>query len=1198
MYGRGRRLRDKGYCNFFQRLAPLSQLQMPFISNPGYLAAAFIEASAAFILLVLYWLLAPAFSARFFRLWIVGWTLYVGLGALQIYSLWRNGPGNPHYASALSLLAAALFFAAILECRGQGKRLGWLWPLAVISSCGFLTLILRAARPALAQWPETLFESAIYLTAGWVLWRSHAQHRGFGWKLLAGALILRGLHALDMPDWPGQVFGLLRVSFHGILGIAMGIAMAVLVLEAGRARTEDLNEKLRRLALITAEATQSLRLHDALEGILRHLVESFSASHGLVFLLDGSSESEALILRASVGFSEGFVKQNARVLPSETWVRKILEKETPFVAYTATDEPGVRRWMDTERISAIALVRVPGKERPLGLLGIGSVEPRGFEIDEQHFLVNVANLLGLTAQNVALFEIAATSRRQWLDTFDSIADLIIVHGPDGRILRANRALAWHLGVEPISLEGQSLRDLLTQGAQKWAGCPYCESAAGKPEEVDPTFGGHFLVTNSDFHDSEGNRLGTIHVLKDFTERRQAENKFRMLFENVQEGIFISTPEGRFLDFNNAFMQILGYDNREDLLRVDIAPSLYVDAAMRERLKRLLREHGKVDDFEFQYRRRDGEIRTALESSFATRDESGAIVAYQGFVLDITERKLAEMEIRRRNRELLALNSIAEMLGQSGPLEEVLTRALGKIIELLAVDTGSLYLLDEPAKTLKRVACVGFKSEQSLQTRPIEISPVLIDQVRQTRATVLSTSAVALPESLRDLQQKEEIQDSQAAVLWSKDRIIGALVVGCRSRRGFSTAEMNLLAALGNQVAATIDKSVLLEQSREAYESLRMAQEQLLQSEKMAAVGQLISGVAHELNNPLTAILGYSQLLKSEELMNARGADYLEKLYKQAQRTHHIVQNLLSFARQHKTERAPVDLNQILGDTLTLREYDMNLSNIRIHRDFNRKIPNIGGDFHQLQQVFLNILNNAVDAIVEKGGKGEIWIRTDAVENRARVEITDSGPGVQNPQRVFDPFYTTKAVGKGTGLGLSICYGIVKEHGGEIQVRNTPPRGAAFTIWFPLHPALSAPKTSRPPRVQESVTGKVLLVDDDETLLQLEHEVLRSRGITVKLTRSTKEAMDFLHGDSVDAIVTDMKMPGEISPLDFYRWIEQNRPELAARVVFTASHARENEASAALRKSGCPVIPKPFAIEELWSAIQKALSAEVSTLIRR
>jgi len=1171
---------------------------MPFISNPGFLAAAFIEASAALILLVLYCLLAPGFSARFFRFWIAGWTLYIGLGALRIFSLWRGGPDNPHLAHSLSLLAAALFFAAILECRGQGKRLGWFWPLVAVSICGILTLALSAYRPALAQWPESLLESVLYLTAGWVLWRSHSQHRGFGWKLLAGALMVRGLHGVDVPDWPAQTLGLLRISFHGLLGIAMGIAMAVLVLEAGRARTEDLNEKLRRLALITAEATQSLRLHEALEGVLRHLVASFSASHGLVYLFDGSEESGALMLRASVGFSEDFTNQNARVSPGEPWARIILERDTPFVANASAEDPAVRRWMEMEKLAAIVLVRVPGKVKPLGLLGIASVEPREFEPDELHFLVNVANLLGLTAQNVALFEMAANSRRQWLDTFDSIGDLIVVHDPEGRILRANRALAWHLGVEPVSLEGQSLRDLLTQGAQKWNGCPYCEGAAGKPDEVDPSFGGHFLVTNSNFHDSDGNRLGTIHVLKDFTERRQAENKFRMLFENVQEGIFISTPEGRFLDFNKAFMQILGYESREDLLRVDIAPSLYVDATVRERLKRLLREHGQVNDFEFQYRRRDGEIRTALESSFATRDESGAIVAYQGFILDITERKLAEMEIRRRNRELLALNAIAELLGQSGPLEEVLSRALGKITHLLATDTAGLFLLDEPARTLKRVAAVGQRSDEARHIRPVEISPALIDQVRQARATVLSSSALAAPEYLRELQQKEGIQDSQVVVLWSKDRIIGALLIGSRSRREFSTAEMNLLAAVGNQVAATIDKSVLLEQTRDAYESLRQAQEQLLQSEKMAAVGQLISGVAHELNNPLTAILGYSQLLKSEELMNPRGADYLEKLYKQAQRTHHIVQNLLSFARQHKPERTPVDLNQILEDTLTLREYDMNLNNIRIHRDFNRKLPPTGGDFHQLQQVFLNILNNAVDAIAEKGGKGEIWVRTDAVENRVRVEIIDSGPGVQNPHRVFDPFYTTKAVGKGTGLGLSICYGIVKEHGGEIQVRNSPPRGAAFTIWFPVLSVPPSPRSQRPSRVQENLTGKVLLVDDDETLLQLEHEVLRSRGITVKLARSAREAVDFLRRDSVDAVVTDMKMPGEISSLAFYRWIEESRPELAARVVFTASHARENEASAALRKSGCPVVSKPFAIEEFWTAIQKVLAAEVSSPVRR
>ncbi|MGH9712133.1 MAG: ATP-binding protein [Candidatus Acidiferrales bacterium] len=1171
---------------------------MPFISNPGFLAVAFIEASAALILLVLYWLLAPGFPARFFRVWMAGWTVYIALGGLRIYSLWGGGSDNPRFAPALASLAAALFFAAILQCAGQGKPLNWLWPLVAISVCAVLALSTLTRLPEAAMWVEAMFGCALYIIAGWVLWRSHGQHHGFGWKLLAGALLLRGLHGLDRPDWNAQTLGLFRLSLHGLFGIAMGIAMAVLVLEAGRARTEDLNEKLRRLALITAEATQSLRLHEALEGVLRHLVGSFSASHGLVLLLDAPAESSSLVLRASVGFGDSFLNQSARISSQEVWAQKLLQQEAPFVAYSAPDDSGVRRWMEAEKLAALVLVRVPGKERPLGLLGIGSNVARTFETDEINFLVNVANLLGLTTQNVALFEIAANSRRQWLDTFDSIGDLIVVHGPDGRILRVNRALAWHLGVEPGSLEGQALRDLLTQGGQPWKSCPYCEGAAGKPEEVDPSFGGHFLVTNSDFHDSEGNRLGTIHVLKDYTERRQAENKFRMLFENVQEGIFISTPEGHFLDFNKVFMEIVGYESRDDLMGVDISSTFYVDPADRDRLKRLLREHGQVNDFEFRFRRHDGEIRTAHESSFATRDDSGAITAYQGFVLDVTDRKHAEFEIRRRNRELLALNSIAELLGESAALEDVLTRALVKVTELLIVDTGALYLLDESSRVLKRVAAVGHRSEEGRHVRPIEIPSALLDQVRQARATVLSGSALAAPDYLRDLLQKEAILDTQVAILWSKDRIMGALVVGCRSRREFSPAELNLMAALANQIAATIDKSVLLEETREAYESLRCAQEQLLQSEKMAAVGQLISGVAHELNNPLTAILGYSQLLKSEELMNARGADYLEKLYKQAQRTHHIVQNLLSFARQHKPERTPVDVNQILEDTLTLREYDMNLNNIRIHRQFGPNLPSTGGDFHQLQQVFLNILNNAVDAIGEKGGKGEIWVSTDVFQNRVRTEITDSGPGVQNTHRVFDPFYTTKPVGKGTGLGLSICYGIVKEHGGEIQVKNAPPRGATFTILLPIVPSERLAETKRPSHTTENVVARVLLVDDEETVLQLEHEVLHARGVTVKLARNGKEAMEMLRRESVDAIVTDMKMSGEVSAVAMYRWIEQNRPELAARVVFTASNGENAEAGSWLKNSGCPVVSKPFAIEQLWNAVQKVLAVEVSSQLKR
>ena len=453
--------------------------------------------------------------------------------------------------------------------------------------------------------------------------------------------------------------------------------MAVLVLESGRARMEDLNEKLRSLAMITAEATQSLRVHQTLEGVLRNLVASLNASHGLVFLLDGDGDLALLVLRASVGFDERAVRQCARIAKTEPWARETLERNSPFVSYESSSEARPPDWLDRERLSAAVVVRIPGKEKPLGLLCIASSAARTFERDEIDFLTNVGNLLGLTVQNVALIESAATARRQWLDTFNSIDDLILVHSPNGRVLRANRSLAWHLGLEPDLVQGHLLRELLKHGEIRWSACPYCEGAAGKPEQVDPSFGGHFLVTNSNFHDSEGNCLGTVHVLKDFTERREAESKFRALFEKVQEGIFMSTPDGKFLDFNDAFMRMLGYENREELLddrhpREDLyrfgRPS--PPEAPPARIRRSHRFRVPVPPA-----RRRNPHRARIQLRHARR--SAAIVAYQGFVLDVTERKQAELEIRRRNRELLALNVIAELLSQTSTLEDVLTRALAK-----------------------------------------------------------------------------------------------------------------------------------------------------------------------------------------------------------------------------------------------------------------------------------------------------------------------------------------------------------------------------------------------------------------------------------------------------------------------------------------------------------------------------------------
>jgi two-component system NtrC family sensor kinase len=242
--------------------------------------------------------------------------------------------------------------------------------------------------------------------------------------------------------------------------------------------------------------------------------------------------------------------------------------------------------------------------------------------------------------------------------------------------------------------------------------------------------------------------------------------------------------------------------------------------------------------------------------------------------------------------------------------------------------------------------------------------------------------------------------------------------------------------------------LLYEETAHAYHNLRNAQEQLLQSEKMSAVGQLVSGVAHELNNPLTAILGYAQLLATEPI-GERAQDFVHKLYLQTQRTHRVVQNLLSFSRQRKPVQSQVDLRRVLEDTLELREFDLRLNNVVVERNYDPAAPFITGDAHQLEQVFLNVINNAVDAIMDSAPAGTLRVSLYREDSRTCVEFRDSGPGLKDSSKIFNPFYTTKKIGKGTGLGLSICYGIVKEHGGDIVACNDEHGGAVFLIKLPI-----------------------------------------------------------------------------------------------------------------------------------------------------
>ena len=363
---------------------------------------------------------------------------------------------------------------------------------------------------------------------------------------------------------------------------------------------------------------------------------------------------------------------------------------------------------------------------------------------------------------------------------------------------------------------------------------------------------------------------------------------------------------------------------------------------------------------------------------------------------------------------------------------------------------------------------------------------------------------------------------------------------------------------------------------------------------MLAVGQLIAGVAHELNNPLTAILGYAQLLESEGL-SERASDYVSKLFKQAQRTHRVVQNLLSFARQRKPQRDEVDLRKVLDETIALRDYDLKINNIRVERDAPSEATAVIADPHQIEQVFLNIINNAVDAILETGKPGKLKIRLYIENGHVCTQFSDDGPGLKDPKRIFDPFYTTKSVGKGTGLGLSICYGIVKEHGGDITARNGAEGGAIVEVRLPVAtPAVAAPETvlAVPRRREGAINGRVLLMEEEEGVLEFERDVLAGAGANVITARKSQDVKTRLLSEHFDAVIMNGKIPGEWNAKEAYTWLKDNCPGMETRVLFTFSNSIEQgETRTFLQENGVACLVKPFEVGDLISQARRLLQKE-------
>jgi len=1120
-----------------------------------------------------------AFRENYLKVWILGWTAFVASRlAEHCFATKIPAPFDLLAVQATFVLAVGLLAGAVLLYAG-GRDL--LLPLMVITP-----ILVGFAGARVLLWPDSLplrlavevGYRIILLTASLALFRAR---RG-RWELSVWllALCLPALHLSWSPFTD-------RVPEGAFLAaeIALGLSMLLVVFDQSRART-------RRLYAVQA-ITNSLVRAQQYGNVVQSAIEELKRVTGVRATWFRLLEGGHLVATHAVGLSSDFLR-DAGFAENNDDIQRLLAQPRPQVTTRAAAGPEPKACLEAEKIRQLVMVPVTGNKAPVGLLLLGDSRNRHWTPEELDFLQGCAKQLAVAVENFRLLEQVLRSQRQWINTFDSIHDIILAHDAEFRIIKANQVLLEQLGQAAADVIGNSCESMLPHTLGEWTGCPYC--AMGGDEEftegADPCFGGFSVVSTSSYTEQGSPQKGTMHVVRDVTDRRSAEEKYRLLFEQVQEGVYVANPTGRLLDCNDAFVHMLGYSNREELLVLNLDTEICVDPKERDSFRREIATHNYVRNFEVSLRRKDGTILLAVESSFAKRNTTGNVERYQGFVLDMTEKRRAEDEMRRRNRELNALNAMAVVAAQSFDLDEILNLTLRQVVTLFGAESGTVYLSDTDATTYRQRAAWGPRSRDKMRTAEICLSEGFGDLVMRSRTEVITAEYLPhLPPKVAEFLRSDADRSWIWVLFWGKDSPVGIMGLCSQLGHEYSSNDENLLVAISRQLATTIEKVRLYEETCRAYEDLRKTQEQLLQSEKMSAVGQLIAGVAHELNNPLTAILGYAQLLEAEGL-NTRAQDYVSKLFKQAQRTHRVVQNLLSFARQRKPQRDEVDIRKVLDETLALRDYDLKINNIRVERDLPSGPALVVADPHQIEQVFLNIINNSVDAILETGRSGKLKIRIACQGGHVCTQFTDDGAGIKDPKRIFDPFYTTKSIGKGTGLGLSICYGIVKEHGGDITANHAPEGGAVIEVRLPaVATGAIEPEAFKPaPRLHEgALHGRVLLVEEEEAVLEFERDVLAGAGATVVTARTSQDVKTRLLSEPCDAVIMNGNMPGHWSAKEAYQWLKENCPGMEAHVLFTFSNGVDpGDGRAFLQDNNVACLAKPFEVAELIAQARRLL----------
>ncbi len=768
-----------------------------------------------------------------------------------------------------------------------------------------------------------------------------------------------------------------------------------------------------------------------------------------------------------------------------------------------------------------------------------------------------------------LFEVIARSQQGYRDLIDSFDDVLVALTLEGEIRSVNRSFADLVGLPFQQIIGKPLSDFVQ------------ETAGDGPEMVQRsmprflerrTWTGILQVRfrnqgNVHYFDCTAHamtRADKVHgitvLARDVTALRKNEARFTELFETLHEGIYVATPAGAILDVNPALVRMLGYESKYALLARSV-PEILTDRTERKTLKQEVEHEPQPQGREITLARKDGSTIVCLNTATAIRDSSGNVVRYQGSLTDITERRIMERRLHQQ--------------------QEFASRLVDSFPDLiLVVDGHAHYTFVSP-----RVRDVlGYEPDE---IRELDLGGRTHTEDRLAFQTVYR-AVLSGKEVFASLEVRVKHKDAE----WR------------RLRCHFSPL---------SDEKGHIEGVVM--SCRDVTE-LKRLEEQLIQAEKLAAMGQMLAGVAHELNNPLTAILGVTELLRERKDFDDPAKRQLELTHRQARRAARIVQNLLEFARPASPQKKPLDVNSLVERTLQLHEHSLRRNNVVVDFKPQPELPGVVGDGNQLIQIFLNLITNAEQAIREVRETGRIQIRLSQHAGKLLLTVQDDGVGIRPEAlpRIFDPFYTTKRPGGGTGLGLSICLSIVKEHGGTIEAAALPAGGSAFTVYLPLSGttpgvpmvdsgvvSLDAAKANSNANAKALKDRAILVLDDEESIRMLLEEGLSAQGFLVNCAANPEEAIAMARRRSYDLLLCDLNLSSGGAIIDGTG---------AADLVLAASGARKPvvvfmtgelvESNGHGKHGAVRRLQKPFRISDvlaLFREIEWTVPADIEALRR-